>query len=443
MTVTAVSDIQSPAAAGAEVARSLAELRDLLATAKGQRGKDWQETVARHVALLFADYVGQSDERVALCEISVISLAAQKGSTGAKKLNLRPVRWISSAPPELSECVNGPDEAKAAIRVLRPIKAAWTVGYIQRELTKNKWPEITGELIAWQLRSSPTVEAFLHAISSTDVPSGISAAAWIGNVLQAALKILARAHVSSGPGFMAAVEQVAARARLPSDLGAERQRAQRAIVALVSQRSSVDPAVLLQGGAVGAVRAMAALSSPPDVASIVEFEAMTRRMVAVTSMLVPLADRAMLSHLRNVWAAYRDYATRVEQVLKTAVTEHPALGVMEMAEDDLTDGEPRVTEGLEGVLTELIANWESYSAQHHGDPAVRQLSLRIDGLIEYLGVGRFGAEGEIVPFDPLRHHVPEATATPPARVRVSRAGIAMLRPDGTSRVLLKAIVSPA
>ncbi len=64
---------------------SFVALAELLAVAKSARPKDWQETVARHVSSLAVDYPSQTDDRIALREASLVSLAAQKGSADARK----------------------------------------------------------------------------------------------------------------------------------------------------------------------------------------------------------------------------------------------------------------------------------------------------------------------------------------------------------------------
>jgi hypothetical protein len=448
MTTTPLSVPHGTGGARPPASVSLIELPSLLATAKDARLADWQEVVARHVSVLIADYPKQSDDKIALRELSLILLAARKGSTDAKKRVLKAARWTSTTPPAISDALESPDEARAAMRLLEPLRASWAVGYIQRELTANRWPSIAGDLVAWKLRASASVEAFLAAVNSTEIPAGEGAPGWIDSVLRAALKLLPKVRHSSGSGFMAEIERLAARVSAgsgadPAADQKERRAAQKGVATLISQRSSIEPAILLQGGAIAAVRAVAAMSKPPDTGMLAECETICRRLISVLGALVPLGDRAFLLHLRSLWGAFRECTPRAEPLLKAAIRDNPTLRVLESSDDDaLLQGETAPTAPLEGIVTELMSNWDSYFVQHHADPAVQQLSLRIEDMVKQLGILRFGVEGEVVPFDPFRHRLPGATPMPPAKVLIKRPGIALHRPDGTSRVLLPAIVSP-
>lgn len=446
MSTDPISQPQGSAGNRLTITKSLTELPILLSVAKSSRASDWQDIVARHVAMLSADFQTQMDDRIALREISLISLAAQKGSNDAKKRSLRATRWLSVAPPSISDAIENLDEARAAVRVLQPLRANWAIRYVQLELTRNKWPSMIGAYVAWGFKASVSLEGFLDVVNGTEVPSGASASGWMGIVLQATLKPMASARQPSGSGFMAEIERLALKASVsggesPAADKGERQAAQRAIIAVVSRCSAVDPGVLLQGAAIAAVRSVAAMSKSPDAVATSEFEILCRRLIALAGLLLPAANRQLLSHLKNLWSAYRECIPRAEQVFKSAISENPALRSLEGTDHDEPEGDQQATPALESVLTELVANWDSYAEIHHGDPAVQQLSLRIEDLIQHLGIVRYGVAGEVVAFDPLRHHLPDATRTPPTRVIVRKPGIALQRRDGTSRVLVPAIVS--
>lgn len=448
MTTAPIPEPRLTAERRAVIEQSFRELRVLLGIAKNGRPKEWQELVARHVSALCADFPGQSDATIALGEIALVALAAQKGSSDAKKRVLKPVRWISEKPPDITETFESLEEARAAIRVLQPIKADWVAGYIQGELAKNKWSPLMRDFLAWQLKVSASLEAFLKSINDSPIPRDSSAAGWVAPVLHAVHKLLAKSRVESGAGYMAEIERLAVKCNAlgggePTAIQRDLRAAQRWIVALVSQTASVDPTVLLQGGAVAAVRSIAKLSKVQDHVAASDFDLLCRRLIALMTVLVPLADRVSILHYRNLWTAYRECAPRAGQLLKNAIRENPALGQLESPLEEGVRSDYGVTHALEGVVTELISNWDSYFAQHREDPAVQQLSARIDDMVKQLGIVRFGAEGEILPYDPLRHDLPDHSSEPPARVIVKKRGIALERPDGTSRTLLAAIVVPA
>ena len=104
---------------------ALFELRKLLAIAPKDRTEEWQDTTRKLVNLICADFANQEDSSLALIEITLVALAAQKGCKEAKKRNLKPTRWLSQKPPNISDIFDDIDEAKLCIRVLQTIQSDW------------------------------------------------------------------------------------------------------------------------------------------------------------------------------------------------------------------------------------------------------------------------------------------------------------------------------
>jgi hypothetical protein len=130
-------------------------------------------------------------------------------------------------------------------------------------------------------------------------------------------------------------------------------------------------------------------------------------------------------------------------MLKYSAQEAPALSFLETpAAEQSASQELSVNAALENVLCEFIVNWDDYYKLHLCDPAVQQLSSRIDELILQLGVARFGEVGQVLAFDPVRHYSATNSSVPPSKVIIIKPGILLRRTDSTSRVLLMAAVSP-
>lgn len=433
-----------------EIGLAVAELRKLLAIPAPDRDPNWQIVVGSLIGALCVDFSKQDDSAVALVQISLVALATRKGSTEAKRRALKPTRWISSIPPGLSELFENIDEVRAAIRVLQPIRADWVESYVAGELAKNKWPILTVSLVTWLLKTTPTIEHFFHALNGTSPPSGVTYAGWVAIVFQTAAKVLAKSQPPAGDGLMAEVAESAMRINAPPIAGlaslyqTEQQKARRALIALVSQISSLEPSILVQGAGIAAISSLGVSTGSKVSVVVPDFEILCKRTINLLTVLIPAADQTHLKHYREIWRTYRErLPTKADQLLKNAAKSAPSLTILQSAaEDNAVIPDLGVTAGLEAVLCELVVNWDDYYTHHMDDPAAQQLCARIDELIRQLGVARFGDADQVLPFDPIRHHLSDKSSATPSKVKITKPGLLLERSDGTSRVLLMAVVSP-
>lgn len=445
MTSETTNPASQPVNSEQGVGASISSLRALLAMPQSGRPKEWQEAVARHVRTLSADFAAQDDPVVALRELALVALAARKGSSDAKKRSLRPTRWLAQKPPSIAATVDSLEEARSAVRVLQPIKADWVSAYIQEELARSKWPGLAGDLLGWQLKLAGSLEALLSAISDESYPQGDQAAAWIAGAALASVKVIAKSNIDAGAGFMSEIDRLAVRAAAvvgrTSSSAKEMRSAQRSIVALLTQTAAIEPTILLQGAAVAALSSIARLAKDPDPIAGSELDIACRRLLALLRALLPNAPQEAVSHYRRIWTAMRECAPRADKIFSRLVKQNPALQMLERAEEAIVPG-ARSDSGLERVVVEFIANWDDYCVGNRDNPAIEQMGKRIEALLTLLGFARFGAVGDALPFDPLRHSLTESKGVPPTRVRIRKSGILFERNDGSSRVLVPAIVAP-
>ena len=437
---------QSPTSNMGEV---IAELRKLLAIPPAERPPEWQSDLGPLIGALGGDFSRQENPEVALVQITLVSLAAQKGSKDAKKRALKPTRWISSAPPSVSDLFHDIDEARSSVRVLQPLRTDWLEGYVCSELSKNKWPALTASFVDWLLKTTPTVEAFLQALNRIAQQSGAIHETWITTVLENATKILAKSSLPAGVGIMAEAAEFALRldsyapGSSATSIAATKQKTRSALLTLISQASSLEPSVLVQGAAVAAISSLCPPSGAKKDSAPLELEILCRRTISLLAVLMPSADQTHRAHYCEIWSAYRKRLPKADQWLKNSARETPILNLLQSSqEDQAAPQDLGVTAGLEPVLCELVVNWDDYYAHQSGDPAVQQLSTRIDELIRQLGVARFGDVGQIVAFDPIQHYLHDTSSVPPSKVTIIKPGIVLKRSDGSSRVLLMAAVSP-
>lgn len=447
MTITAESHDQS--APKSPLEDSISNLRKLLALPTAERHPEWQSDIAPLIGSLCIDFSKQENSGIAFLEIALVSLAAQKGSKDAKKRSIKPTRWFHSAPPNLSAIFNDIDEARSAIRVLQPLKADWAEAYICTELAINKWPAITTNLVEWLLNVTATVEAFISALERLPLQSGLGSGNVMISVIETATKHLGKVRNPSGSGIMAAVPQFLERLETRNTDGpngldrANKQTIRSALLQLICQVSNWEPAILLQGACVASIGSLAPLIGTKTDADLNGLESLCKKTISLFTLIMPLTEKKHLTHFRAIWKLYRERLPQADQWLEIAAREIPTLGILQSSQqlqsETLDFG---VTAGLEKVLCELIVNWDDFYAQHLNDPAADQLSARINDLTRLLNVERFGEQGQLLPFDPIRHFLQSTPSEAPSKVKIIKPGILLQRPDGSSRVLLMAAAIP-
>ena len=425
------------------------ELRRLLEISNKDRQSDWQTIVESKIIAICGDFLKQESDDVALSEIVLVALAVQKGSKEAKKRHLKWTRWISTTPGSISDLFDSVAEGRAAIQVLQQIRSEWVEPYICRELAKNKWPELSLLLVEWLLKSTSSVEKFVMALSREVVDGEHDQNAWIPSALESATKLLGSSELSAGAGLMSEVAELlyktdshrSAHSNLKSVDTSIRVRG--AVLSLLTQVATFEPSVLTQGAVPAVLTDLYSSDCAKRIEPTHDFDHLCRKTLSLFAILLPNADEALRGHYRNIWSTYKKISPRSDKLIENAMCEYQILGLLRAEDDVQPDSEDLgLTTSVEGVLCELMVNWDDYYALHLADPAAQQLASRIDELSSRLGVIRFGRSGDVVPFDPLRHFLAGLISSPPSKVVILRPGIEWVRKNGTARVLLMAAASP-
>lgn len=425
---------QAPQPVGVTTHEPAIELRRLLAIPPAKRLASWQELVGLAVGVIANDFAKQENSELALLDIALITLAALRRSKEAKKRVIKPVRWIPTAPPSISIVFDDIEEAKCAIRVLQPIRAEWVSSYICKELARRKWPALTPALVDWLLQITPSIENFCTVISRTIQSSADDNFSWTADVLESASKSISKSYRVAGDALMSEVAELdrliyeSLKAHADANGVKEQQRVKSALLALILQASGMEPSVLTQGAIVAGLNGICTPSDTKKNFALPELEILCRRTLSLLSVSLSGADQALREHYRNIWSFYRDRLPKADQMLKKSAQQLPILRQLENQTDEVEATlDLGMSAGMEGVLCELIVNWDDYLAEHVSDPAVRQLGSRIEELNRLLGVARFGEVGKAVAFDPIRHYQSFDSPSPLSKVRVTKPGIALER----------------
>jgi hypothetical protein len=424
-------------AASPDIPATIERLRLLIAIPKKQRNDEWRARIAPLVAQLSLDFPGQTEPVLALQEAMLIAQVADLGSREAKARDLKLERWFQNGPPHLSSVAQDQKEAAVAIKLLRSIRADWVIGYTVTELSSGKWPKLTTDLAAWLIQTSKTGATLCRILAESTPPAGVPFVVWVGPVLASITRALLKKRLFAGSDFMAGVASLASMLDEASNKGSEksdRQKASVALLKIVAIISTDEPAVLLQGPVPSILRMLCA-GKPAPAKPIIE--SLAGRTLDLLKYALGVENATAVTFYRNLWATYRSVFPKADDLVSWQVESFPVLRV-------LTSFEPfEVCEsiaGLETVVADLVVNWDDFELAHGDLSGVRQLTYRVQELMKLAQVERLGTSGEVVPYDPIAHRLPE-NCEPPAKVVIKRSGLILRREDGSTRVLLAAVVA--
>ena len=431
------------------IAGVISEIRSQLAIPQSERPEDWQGKVKNLIEIICSDFKSQSDSSIALTEITLVSLAATKGSKEAKTRALKYDRWITGIPPKISEVFEELEEAKIAIRILQNLRTDWIESYVCAELNANKWPNLSTLYVDWLLKSTPTIDSFLEALKKYCATTEKNSYGILATSLDNASKFLMKSYVPPGNEIMVKVCDLVALTVAHKLSGSEpngekdEENFRLSLLSFISLISSQNPAILIQGSVIAAIDSLWPNLGKKYNFLQNELEVMCRRTLSLVSVLIASSGKSQIAHFKKIWGAYKIRINASDLLIKNSISEAPDLKVLlSNLEIEETDNFLGNTAAIENIICSLVVNWDDYFPQNSENSAVQQLDGRIADLIQQLGISRFGEVNEILPFDPIRHYLPQTSAEAPSKVSILKPGILIERSDGTQRILLAAAVSP-
>jgi hypothetical protein len=424
----------------------LAELRRALAVPSGERPPSWEEETARLVALTSVDYMKQEDDAIALQDLALVNLAAARGCKGARKRVLDPARWRERPPPSLATGLESADEARAAIKALASLRAGWVINYVVAATNVLSLAPVRSDLLSWAAANSPNLETLLSSLNATwqdkadqDQSAVFDAAAFL-------LKPDVLTHYPLGDGFLAEVVDLVEHVhRTSASSGAPEQIRRRStmqaqVISALDWITSIQPATALKPVVPGVLQSAAKLSTQwaaPTRQSLLHILARATNLAAlvltVGNEVAQASAKAMAAQFAAAIPASLALPRERDALLRLAIAE--------AATDRRQTMQFRDAEEMEQAVASLIPEWDIYAQAHAGEQEVQQLGRQIDKIAHLARIERFGVPGAVEAYDPFRHHLAESHGAPPLRIEVVRAGLRIVREDGTERVLLQALAA--
>lgn len=438
-----VSD-SSPATASDAVSASPADqLRALLDEPK-PKDKTWQEDAGRAVAMLTVGFLNEADDLVALRSVALLGLAQSIGVKEARKRAIKLSRWAKAVPPPLT-ALREKNEQRAALTSLAKIPTPWTRTYTEQALADPFLPdEFASVFLKWARATYADNLGFIRDFYALRLAAAKSAER-MAALLKDAAKLLKPSTPDAAKlaeGMALLVDALLRRAQPPDGDEKFMSSSVVALLNLLQDQATSVPAALLQPAFVRAIGQLGAATSKGETSKIVA-NVVDALLLATISMLVADMERYG-SQAADHWCAmipiYRAAYSDWDAAIAAAAEVSPALAALS-ENDNQAVHERSNSYATEAVFARLLPAWEAFVADLPDAKRAASLSAMLQQAAGTVGIAPMGESGAVVSYDPLSHHLVAEGAESPDQVRIVRPGVLVQRSDGSSRVLVAALVA--
>jgi hypothetical protein len=419
-------------------------LRALLDDPK-PKDEEWQADAGRAVSMLAVRFLSETIDESAMRTVALLGLAQSLGVKEARKRALKLTRWTEVAPPPLTALAQK-DEQHAALGVLARLTTPWARPYAEKALTDLSLPEeFVPGLLKWVRATHLESQSFIQE-SYAPLVAAAKTAERTSALLKEAGKLLKpagpEAAANLAVGIAALVDALLRKAQPEKDGEKAFAASVAALLYLMQDQAASAPAILLQPAfvmAFGRLSGAAAKGSASrQVASVAD--ALSLATISLLSADFERHGKPAAIHwnaLVPIWrAAYSSWDASIAAAVKLS----PALAAITSERGEDTNAEADAY-ASETVFARLLPAWGAFVAELPDASRAASLSAMLHQAAGTLGIAALGEAGEVVGYDPLSHHLAEDDGGSPAQVRILRSGVQVQRPDGSSRVLVAALVA--
>ncbi len=405
----------------------------------------WQEQAGRSVSLLAVAFFKEPDEHEALRSVALLTLAQGLGVKEARKRSMKLTRWAEMMPPMFS-ALTTKDEQQAALLALAKLTAPWSRRYAELALADLATPdELVPDLLKWARTTFVDVHSFTREVYAPLIASCRSSER-PAILLKDASRLL-RSTKPDIPEHVAETISVLidsfCRSAPP---GAPDEKAMGSSIAallhLVQDQTTAMPALLLQPVFVLAVSRLTEVASKGSASKQVAIAAEALSLATVSLLMADIdrTGRSAVAHWRLMMPGWKAAYPRWSDHLTSAAVISPGMAAVTSADlmDSPTTGD---TYASEAVFARLMPAWDAFVADLPDASRASSLGAMLRQAAETVGVVPMGKRGEVVSYDPLSHHLTSEESTASTQVRIARPGVQVLRADGSTRVLVAALVT--
>ncbi len=410
------------------------------------KDEGWQEQAGRAVARLSVEFPQEPDAIQALRAASLITAAQVAGVKDAKKRALKLTRWSEDRPPAL-HFLPREDERLACIAMLSKLNVSWAKEYVAEALADPQLPSsAVPELLRWARHLYPELSELAPAFAQW--LHGSASPERLLSMLKEAPRLfkagvnhrnreLAEAFAKVAEGALAGLGSPADAKQVSACLLAS--------IALAQELATSCPAILLEAPTVATLVRLRPGDGAPVAAKPLD-QHLAVLAAATLSLLQAEVERygaAAIAHWLPVMPLFRQAYPTWNKLLAEAAQQSPALQQWMRSAPAEAQGPQNSSYEHEAVFAQLLPAWQQFVSELPGAPQTRALTQWIEAAARHANVEYLGTIGEVLDFDPLEHQIAEGADSPPQRVRLVRSGVLARRSDGSSRVLVRAVVVPS
>lgn len=409
--------------------------------------ESWQSDAGRAVSTLAVSFLNEPDDAAALRSVALLGVAQSVGVREARKRAIKLSRWVKAAPPALTTLALK-DEQQAALSALAKLTAPWSGPYAAQALADPLLPdEFVSDLLKWGRSTCADTLSFVRDFYAPQVAAGRSAER-VASLLKDAAKLLKLSGPElarrSAEGSAALVDAFLQSAKPNADDDKPFASSVAALLLMMQDQAATAPAVLMQPTFVTAVGRLGAVASKGVTSR--QFAAVSGALSTATVSLVASDVERFGTQAINysqtmvpIWrSAYSSWDLHIDAAAKL----FPALARITAAAREDHRANPDMY-ASEAIFARLLPAWDAFVAELPDASRAASLTMMLQEAAGSLGIAPLGEKGTVISYDPLSHHLAAEAGDSPTHVRILRPGVQVHRADGSSRVLVAALVSAA
>ncbi len=405
------------------ILQQISELREKLNFPKKNRPSTWEEDVAKLIGLIANDLSSQKDHTIALREASLITLAATYGNKNAKKRVVKPSLWLSERPPSIHESLEHQDEKCAAIKLLSTIRSEWIISYLIDELIISPENSVRASLLDWLIKSTKSVSSFMECINSINKkPKEISEEVWVLEILDYVTHQISKKNSSVNQEFFSGISKFLSKHLCAIE---KLDHVQAKTLELINQVSYLKPSAIYSSQ-------IAYLLSMFESNRSTKNKKVTDLVKKIEENIIDINDSIVLAKKSDLHVITRSLHASLQKI---STQYKDALLPPEDKENDQQKTNDHETEN---IIVSFISNWDEYILSEKNTPAIEQLTAKFNLLLDKFSIAKFSSSGAIESYDPIKHEL--INDSNPVDIQVIKSGYGKIRPDGSIRILIKAIV---
>jgi len=414
---------------------------------KPQKKSDvWQSDSARLAALVHnMTLVSETSDNDYLKGLALCRWAQTTGVVAAKKKNIQATRFRSKCPPSL--CSLGKVELfNAALDLMSNLRSDWCKEYISEQIQSqyldkkglahlSKWAEKTA--------NSPKVllEMMLHEVNSS-----LGSEKTVLALIKEASNKLNYAHCHTAEVAAAQLHQAVAFI-LQHTTTAKSKKIGSALLGLLqtafSKARATHPTVVIHSPFVMAIHATLEQFDKTNFRKTAQ--AIASQQIAPTfSVITEICSSGGhdgISYSRLLFPSLIKTYPNFEKLLVEATRANQLLSLMRIPPD--SSEESNLEDTATSVYARLLPTWHDFYVANPARSELDFLNINLLEAAKLNGIEMLGVEGDVVVFDAIIHRMKDENLAPKNNVQILKPSVIFRRANGTYRVVLPAIVTPA